>query len=90
MNYPQNELPASFYLNCDEIDGFYDEGSNSTHVVASSSLHGGISSIVNTGGFMGFNATYEKTSEPIAWDLSTIQNLTFNVTVPGSAVQYPT
>lgn len=70
----------------------YDENGDLNHIIATSSISGGVSTTTNGGGVIGYNVNFERTSDVVSWDISNISNLTFGLLsgIGKDAVTYPT
>lgn len=58
LNYAATDFPAIYSLTCAEIDGMYDENGDLNHIIATTSISGGVSTTLNGGGVVGYNVNF--------------------------------
>jgi hypothetical protein len=90
-NYATTDFPAALYIACSPLTGFVSSSGAPTPIIGVLTPNGSAVPVYNAGGIIGYNMTYSLIDNQSQWDVSAINDLTFDISVntSGAPITYP-
>lgn len=91
LNFASSEIPATLFLICEQLAGMTDKDLGQHGIVAALTVEGAPVPVYNQGGVIGYNVLYSMASSSVAWDVTSLPLLTFDIaiTTDGTPLTYP-